>query len=425
MLASAARWLRTHAFTPSATGAAERIGVEAEWIPVRADGRPAPIITPDGRGTVNALRRVAAQRGWSESTSTKSGVSEFISPDRDRVTFEPGGQIEFAAAPAASPGAVTSSVRSFGSTLADACGEFGYRLCTMGLDPFTPIEAAPLQLHAERYRRMDEHFARIGPDGARMMRQTASLQITLETGEQPEERWKLLQALTPYLAGIFANAPLQNGIGTGWSSMRRSIWDAVDPSRTGLVIGEPDDDVATAYARFALGADAFLIGAAGEPARPLAHWGERAAPGTAAWAEHLTTLFPEVRARGYFEVRTCDAIPEEFCAAPLVFLTGLVCSVPAAHEAAALLRVGEVPPDPAMLSRAGRCGMRDADLRATAGELWALALEGAARLGTTIADEVALATAHDFVARYTARGLTPADDAIAALSAQEPSGLAQ
>jgi glutamate--cysteine ligase len=416
VLAAAARWLRTHAFAPSAMGAVERIGVEAEWIPVRADGRPAPISTPDGRGTVDALRRIAALQGWSEHVSAKSGASEFLSPEQDRVMFEPGGQIEFAAAPAESVGAATSRVRSFGSSLADACGEFDYRLCAMGLDPCTPVESAPLQLHAERYRRMDEHFARIGPDGARMMRQTASLQITLETGEQPEARWKLLQALTPYVAGIFANAPLQNGSETGWSSVRRSIWDRVDPSRTGLVIGEAGDDAATAYARFALGADAFLIGVDGERARPLARWGAHAAPGTAAWAEHLTTLFPEVRARGYFEVRTCDAIPEEFCAAPLVFLTGLVCSAPSAREAAALLRVGEVPPDPALLSRAGRCGMRDAALRAIAGDLWTIALEGAARLGTGVADEAARATARDFAARYTARGLTPADDALAALA---------
>ena len=413
MLASAARWLRTHAFAPTAAGAVERIGIEAEWIPVRSDGRPAPISTPDGRGTVDALRRIAAQYGWTEQRSAKSGASEFLSPQLDRVMFEPGGQIEFAAAPAESAGEATSRVRAFGSALADACGEFGYRLCSVGLDPCTPIKAAPLQLHAERYRRMDEHFARIGPDGARMMRQTASLQVTLETGEQPEKRWKLLQALTPYVAAIFANSPRQNGVETGWSSMRRSIWDAVDPSRTGLVVGEPDDDdAATAYARFALGAGAFLLGAEGEPARPLATWGERAAPGTAAWAEHLTTLFPEVRARGYFEVRTCDALPDDLCAAPLVFLTGIVCSAPSAREAAALLRVGEVPPDPALLTRAGRCGLRDANLRAMADDLWVIALEGAAGLDTSVDGEIAMATARDFVARYTSRGRTPGDDTI-------------
>jgi glutamate--cysteine ligase len=38
---------------------------------------------------------------------------------------------------------------------------------------------------------------------------------------------------------------------------------------------------------------------------------------------HLTTLFPEVRPRGYFEVRSCDALPPEWYAAPLAFIAGL------------------------------------------------------------------------------------------------------
>lgn len=415
MLTDAARWLRTHAFAPSQPGAVARVGAEAEWIPLCADGGPAPICTADGSGTINALRCLAATRGWAERESAKSGASEFLSPLGDRVSFEPGGQIEFAAAPAASLGELTSNLRSFAGALGDACQAFGYHLCAMGLDPATPIENTSLQLQAERYRRMDAHFARIGPDGARMMRQTASLQITLETGEQPEARWHLLQALTPYVAAIFANAPLQGGVNTGRSSVRRAIWDALDPSRTGLVAGDPRDDPATAYARFALGADAFLLGDAADRARPLAAWGDHAAPGSAAWTEHLTTLFPEVRPRGYFEVRTCDAIPDEWYAAPLVFLAGLACDAPTAREAAELLQVGEVPPDPALLSRAGRCGVRDPALRAIATDLWTLALSGAVRLGPSIVDDGTLATARAFTERFTARGRSPADDAIATL----------
>jgi hypothetical protein len=56
--------------------------------------------------------------------------------------------------------------------IADAAPR-GVELLSRGVDPRTRVEDVAPQLDAERYRRMLEHFDRIGPSGARMMRQTS------------------------------------------------------------------------------------------------------------------------------------------------------------------------------------------------------------------------------------------------------------
>ncbi len=77
-----------------------------------------------------------------------------------------------------------------------------------------------------------------------------------------------------------------------------------------------------AYADFALGAGAMLLGEDRRPAvRSPTGW--RPAPRWRGWRVHLTTLFPEVRPRGYFELRSCDALARAWLAAPLVFVCAL------------------------------------------------------------------------------------------------------
>ena len=39
---------------------------------------------------------------------------------------------------------------------------------------------------------------------------------------------------------------------------------------------------------------------------------------------HLTTLFPEVRLRGFLEIRSVDALPERWRAVPVVLLAAII-----------------------------------------------------------------------------------------------------
>ena len=385
----------------------ERIGAEVELIPVNASSRrAAPILSDDEPSTLPVMRAMAEQLGWRESRSEKSDAPEFRLPGGGRLCFEPGGQIEYAAPPNESVSALAEDLRDVALALGEWLDAAGITLVAAGVDPRNRITDVPLRLDGERYRRMDAHFARIGPHGARMMRQTASIQVNLDAGSDPLERWRLLNALTPFLVAIFANSPLYAGADTGHRSIRRHIWGNLDPDRTGIAYA-PNDPVA-GYARFALGAKAILLETEAALPRPFADHVHRADVTVETWREHLTTLFPEVRPRGYFEVRSTDALSPEWYAVPLVFLAGLTRAPDMARRASEIAGA----PDATRLARAGRCGLSDDDIAIASVELANLALEGCLRLGPSVVSETDLATATAFFDRFTRRRRSPADDAI-------------
>lgn len=379
-----------------------RFGVEVELLPVdRERGRP---VIPEGRegpSTRAVLDRLARRHGWKRESSGK-GAPAFRVPGAGSVNFEPGGQLEYSSTPASSADGVLQEVEGVLSVLGAACRDAGVSLLTRGIDPENPPEAARRVLQGRRYSRLAEHLARIGPAGRRMMLQTAAVHVNLDLGSAPALRWRVANRLTPFLTATFANSSRYRGEGTGYRSFRSQQWRELDGRRTGVLPGE---DPVEEYLRFALEAEAILLGDAGEPARPYRSWLEAGRLDQDAWSEHLTTLFPEVRPRGYLEFRAVDALPPRWLAAPVVFLAGILYDDEACSTADELLS----PPTAQELEFAGRRGVLDPTLRCSALRLWELALEGAERLGPVIGDR-AVEVARTFRDRYTRRGRDPAAD---------------
>jgi glutamate--cysteine ligase len=258
-------------------------------------------------------------------------------------------------------------------------------LLAVGVDPENGADRAPLQLSAERYQRMADYFSGIGPHGARMMRQTASLQLCI--GGAPLSRWRAANAIAPWLVALFANSSRHAGADTGCASYRAETWRGVDPLRTGLLQG---CDPVGEYAAFALRAPAFLAGGPGAPAVPFGVLADDVATDDAL-ATHLSTLFPEVRPRGYLELRSMDSVDPSLHAAAMVFAAGILCDGVA--SARALELVGD--PNAALLRQAGRCGLADPVIGRHAGDLVELAVRGCARQGERIVSAALLEYARD------------------------------
>jgi glutamate--cysteine ligase len=398
--------------------AAEAIGAELEFIPIDSLTRLRCPIVDDGRdggprvpATLPMLRTIAARGGWLEQPSAY-GAPVFVAPDGAVISYEPGGQIEYSAAPATSVSTLVRRLHEMAGVLRGAAERAGIELLSVGIDPHNSIEAVPLQLHGARYTAMDAYFATLGPAGARMMRQTAACQVTLDAGEDPVARWALLSAVAPYVTAIFANSPRYAGAPTGSVSARAQAWRHLDPARTGLPAAAATDPAA-AYTAFALEAPAILRRPREGGYRPF---GALVASGEAIeadWTPHLTTLFPEVRPRGIagvatFEIRSADAIAVEWCAALLVLLVGVAYDRTSREDAVALL--GSAEPD--LLARAAHLGLRDRSMRHIAAELYSVALRGAARLGEAVVGGAELETAQEFGRRFVLRGRSPADDPV-------------
>jgi glutamate--cysteine ligase len=337
------------------------------------------------------------------------------------ISYEPGGQIEYSAAPAASVSTLVSRLQSMVASLRTAAADAGIELLAAGIDPYNRASDVPLQLSGTRYVSMDAYFAGLSPAGARMMRQTAATQVTLDAGDEPVVSWRMLSAAAPYITAIFANSPRYGGEPSGYQSARAEAWRELDRTRTGLP-GASAVDPAADYAAFALRAPSILLRAQDGTHRPFHSLLVTGEAGEADWGPHLTTLFPEIRPRrigetATFEVRSADAIEPAWYAAPLVMLAGLSYDDRARCEAARFLGAGSMvgggPESTELLSRAGEVGLGDPEIASGAAELFTIGLEGAVRLGSDVVAGEDLETAREFGARYVFRGRSPADDALA------------
>jgi glutamate--cysteine ligase len=240
-----------------------RIGLEVELIPVTDTDRPRPV-DPD-----------VLAAGFDAAFMTAA-----------RPTFEPGGQLELSPPPRRGvTAAVDELLRLWGRAAAIAARR-GVRLEAVGCNPYHSCADVPLRTPTPRYLAMQAEFDRVGPDGRRMMRLTASLQVCVDLLPGPAglEQWLVANLAGPALSVAFANSP---------AGARTRIWRGVDLRRTGYDGRHLDaTDPVGAYTAFAAAAPRLAIPASAEP------------------AYHLSTLFPPVRPRGgYLEVRYLDAQP--------------------------------------------------------------------------------------------------------------------
>jgi glutamate--cysteine ligase len=391
--------IRQRLFTPTKSATPHAIGLELELIPFHRSTHARALATKDQHAsTSDVLSRLGRSEGWREQSIDEDPPSWNLK-DGARISFEPGGQIEISTAPKSTASAVIDSTQELVAILRQAMSNAGIELLARGVDPYNDIDTVPLQLHRDRYTAMTRYFDSIGPSGVRMMRQTAALQMNLERGENPKSRWRLLNALAPIVVALFANSREYASESTGWASYRAQLWRTLDPSRTGIVYDEAGH--VERYLDFALDAIAMRQSGEGLGYRAFREWIREPGLNREDWLFHLSTLFPEVRPKEFFEVRSADTIEPDDVAAPVVFITGLVYDEESSRQATELIGV----PSEELLVRAGRLGLADPELHRIARRLTALALNGGRRLGSDYLQPSHLAAAD----QYFARALTAHD----------------
>jgi glutamate--cysteine ligase len=395
--------IRERLFSPTRSPTPRAIGLELELIPFhQATHAPALATRSEQTSTTEVLSLLGRREGWREQSSNGDPPSWDLK-DGAHISFEPGGQIEISTAPLPTASAVIDSAQSLVTKLRGAMSSAGIELVAKGVDPYNDIDAVPLQLRRDRYTNMTRYFNSIGPAGVRMMRQTAALQMNLERGEDPKSRWRLLNGLVPIVVALFANSQVYARKSTQWASYRAQLWRTLDPSRTGIIYDETRH--VERYLRFALDAIAMRGGNGGLAYRAFREWIHDPAISREDWLFHLSTLFPEVRAKEFFELRSADTIEPDALAAPVVFVTGLVYDEESARDALDLLGTPSVE----LLERGGRLGMADPEIGRLTRRLIALALDGARRLGGEYLRPMHLAAAHEwFDQRVSERNSTNA-----------------
>jgi glutamate--cysteine ligase len=255
---------------------------------------------------------------------------------------------------------------------------------------------------------MESRFDRGGEAGRMMMCSTASVQVSVDTGVDPADRWDLLHRLGPVLVAMFADSAVQNGQLTGWRSTRQAIWSQVDASRTRIpeTVGDPRET----YARYALDAELLCFRVNPDcwdapPGTTFRDWIEGAfgpPPTYDDLAYHLTTLFPPVRAQGHLEVRYLDQQAGNDWKVATAVVAALVGDPHAADLASAA-----AAPAANRWEQAARCALDDPTLGRAARVIADVAASALHRLGAT---PDLLDTVDRFFETYTDRGRCPADD---------------
>jgi glutamate--cysteine ligase len=132
------------------------------------------------------------------------------------------------------------------------------------------------------------------------------------------------------------------------------------------------------------------------------------------WADHLTTLFPEVRLKQYLEMRGADGGPwARLCALPALWV-GLVYDAAALDAAWDICKGWTAEERAALRAEVPRLGLNATvggrRVREIAGEVLAVAREGLARRNRLSSDGDTEAHFLNTLQRIVDAGRTPAED---------------
>ncbi len=410
---------------PSGDAARMGVGLEPELFPIvvgpSGEPRERLVLTrPNGTGVVQVVDGLAFSTGEIRPRVGRPPHAFFYPlANGGRLTFEPGAQVEHSTAVQPSAAAALADVEHIIGLLRRGFRADRVRLAAVGLDIWHDVDEVPQQLRAGRYTAQAAYYRQRGHWGAIMMRHTASLQINLDFGPEGvwQERWCAANLISPMLTAIFACSPGPDAV-----SARARAWQQLDPTRSGfpaLFTTGSGTDPRAEWAEAALTADVMLIRSGdehfspGAPGLRFIDWindgnPRHGWPTTDDLAYHLTTLFFEVRARGFLELRAGEAVPDALRPAQVVFASALLYDDRARTDAIALL--GDCRPDlDEVWRRAATVGVHDDELKNIACRLWEIALAGAERLPLGWVTDDNLTATRAFIDAYTARGRVPAD----------------
>jgi glutamate--cysteine ligase len=395
-----------------------RIGIEQEKLGARADGAPVGYRGPNGIEDV--LTRLEA-RGFAATREHDHIIG--LERAGERITIEPGGQLEFSGAVRDTAEACREALASHVREVVDVARPLGIRFLRAGARPFGKLDDVDW-LPKPRYDVMRVYFPRYGRESRlahHMMKMTATVQANFDYESESDAVDKIRTAygVSSIVTALYAASPISEGRPNGYKTFRGAIWLETDENRCGILpfVFEPGFCFRD-YVEWALDVPMFFVVRDGvyRPVeamtfrRFVAEGFEGQAATLRDWELHLSTLFPEVRLKRYIELRGADAGPMPMAAALGALWRGLLDDLDARTAAWELVakhsfseRVAlrrEVPRAALAASLGGR------PLRELALELVRIADAGLARLPGGEDDRPLLAPLWG----YAASGRTPADE---------------
>jgi len=297
----------------------ERWTIGTEYEKLAVDPRTGKAVPFSGaRGIETLLRELAERFTW--EPQEENGRTIALRRGRASITLEPGGQVELSGEPYRTLHETREEFATHVHELATVGSELGIAFVGLGMQPVSALEDIEW-VPKQRYAIMRDYMPRVGTLGHRMMKQTATVQANIDYADEADAMRKLRigMATSPLVNAIFANSCISESRLNGQLSYRGYIWTDTDRARCGLLpfvfrAGASFRD----YVAWALDVPLYFVlrdgryrtEVTGIPFRRFLESGLDGHPATLDdWRLHLTTLFPEVRLKGYIELRSADSQP--------------------------------------------------------------------------------------------------------------------
>lgn len=314
------------------------LGVEVEHFVVTAEGEHS--VSYAGSEGEFGVRDVLAHLAdaYPRHTHGLEGDLIGLASDEASITLEPAAQLEISIAPYSSIGQILRVYSEFRSKVDPFLAEYGCKLVTSGYHPTARALELTL-IPKQRYRFMSDYFMEIGTRGERMMRASASTQVSVDYRDEADaiRKMRIAQALAPIFASVTDNTAVFEAEPAPRLA-RFALWRNVDNDRCGSVPGLFSEGYGFAdYADWILRTCPIFVTrpSADDPAGPnlRAVYGQSAyaaygdAPMTRADIEHVLSMFwPDVRLKNFVEIRPADSLPAPLMAGYAALVKGVFYS---------------------------------------------------------------------------------------------------
>ena len=311
-----------------------RVGAEHEKFVFRLGSHePVPYEpAPPEQGGIKALLDGLTRYGWAPVMEGDNVIA--LERGKANVSLEPGGQFELSGAPLETIHDICEETGLHLQEVKTVADELGIGFLGLGFTPIWRRDQVPV-MPKGRYKIMREYMPKVGGMGLDMMFRTCTVQANLDFGSEADmvAKFRTSLALQPICTALFANSPFIEGKPSGFVSARANVWTDTDPDRTGMLDFVFRDGFGfETYAKYALAVpmyfakrDGRYIDLAGRSFKDFMDGKLSELPGEKPtmkdWADHTTTIFPEVRLKQYLEMRGADSGPwSRLCALPALWM---------------------------------------------------------------------------------------------------------
>ncbi|MBN9275982.1 MAG: glutamate--cysteine ligase, partial [Mesorhizobium sp.] len=293
-----------------------RIGTEHEKFPFYVDGN-SPVPYGGERGIRAILEGMQHKLGWDPIIDDGRIIGLVEPTGQGAISLEPGGQFELSGAPLETIHQTCREGNAHLAQVREIAEPLGIRFLGLGGSPKWSLAETP-RMPKSRYDIMTRYMPKVGTKGLDMMYRTCTIQVNLDFESEADMRRKMQVSLKlqPLSTALFANSPFTESRPNGLQSWRGDIWRDTDNQRSGMLefCFSPEFGFAD-YVEWALDVPMYFVIRDGQYHDMTRYTFRQFMAGAARnevpdglptmgdWANHLSTLFPDVRLKRFLEMR--------------------------------------------------------------------------------------------------------------------------